>query len=45
MLCRLGAAGQVRLEDLAAELLLPGHGDPWTGGVQAAIRQGAAPRA
>ena len=37
-----------RLEDLAAELVLPGHGDPWTSGVQAAVRQvrqGAAPRA
>ena len=41
-------ASLARLEDLAAELVLPGHGDPWTGGVQAAIRQvrhGAAPRA
>ena len=41
-------ASLARLEDLAAELLLPGHGDPWTGGVQAAIRQvrqGAASRA
>jgi glyoxylase-like metal-dependent hydrolase (beta-lactamase superfamily II) len=37
-----------RLEDLAAELVLPGHGDPWTGGVEAAVRQvrqGAASRA
>ena len=35
-----------RLDDLTAELVLPGHGDPWTGGVQAAIqqvRQAAAP--
>jgi glyoxylase-like metal-dependent hydrolase (beta-lactamase superfamily II) len=26
-----------RLEDVEAGLVLPGHGDPWTGGVQAAI--------
>jgi glyoxylase-like metal-dependent hydrolase (beta-lactamase superfamily II) len=41
-------ASLARLEDLAAELVLPGHGDPWTGGVQEAVRQvrqGAAPRA
>ena len=36
-----------RLEAVSADLLLPGHGDPWTGGVQEAVRQvrqGAAPR-
>jgi glyoxylase-like metal-dependent hydrolase (beta-lactamase superfamily II) len=41
-------ASLARLEDLAGEFVLPGHGDPWTGGVQAAIRQvrqGATPRA
>jgi glyoxylase-like metal-dependent hydrolase (beta-lactamase superfamily II) len=41
-------ASLARFEDLAAELVLPGHGDPWTGGVQAAVRQvrqGVAPRA
>ena len=36
-----------RLEAVSADLLLPGHGDPWTGGVQEAVRQvrqGAATR-
>jgi len=36
-----------RLEAVSAELVLPGHGDPWTGGVQEAVRhvrQGAATR-
>jgi glyoxylase-like metal-dependent hydrolase (beta-lactamase superfamily II) len=28
-----------RLEDVSAELVLPGHGDPWTGGVGEAISQ------
>jgi len=28
-----------RLEAVSAELVLPGHGDPWTGGVQAAVDQ------
>ncbi|HZC41482.1 MAG TPA: MBL fold metallo-hydrolase [Streptosporangiaceae bacterium] len=28
-----------RLEEVSADLVLPGHGDPWTGGVQAAIRE------
>jgi glyoxylase-like metal-dependent hydrolase (beta-lactamase superfamily II) len=28
-----------RLEPISAGLALPGHGDPWTGGVQDAIRQ------
>jgi glyoxylase-like metal-dependent hydrolase (beta-lactamase superfamily II) len=40
-------ASLARLEDVSAELVLPGHGDPWTGGVQAAVQQvrrGAAPR-
>jgi hypothetical protein len=27
-----------RLEAASADLVLPGHGDPWTGGVQEAIR-------
>ena len=27
-----------RIEDISAELVLPGHGDPWTGGVQEAVR-------
>jgi glyoxylase-like metal-dependent hydrolase (beta-lactamase superfamily II) len=28
-----------RLEAVSADLVLPGHGDPWTGGVQAAVRE------
>jgi glyoxylase-like metal-dependent hydrolase (beta-lactamase superfamily II) len=35
-----------RLEGLSADLVLPGHGDPWTTGIQAAIervRRAAAP--
>jgi glyoxylase-like metal-dependent hydrolase (beta-lactamase superfamily II) len=28
-----------RLEAISADLVLPGHGDPWTGGVQEAVRQ------
>ena len=27
-----------RIEDVPADLVLPGHGDPWTGGVGAAVR-------
>jgi glyoxylase-like metal-dependent hydrolase (beta-lactamase superfamily II) len=27
-----------RIEDVSAELALPGHGDPWTGGVAEAVR-------
>jgi glyoxylase-like metal-dependent hydrolase (beta-lactamase superfamily II) len=27
-----------KLEDLPADSLLPGHGDPWTGGVRDAVR-------
>ncbi len=27
-----------RLEAVSADLVLPGHGDPWTGGIQEAIR-------
>jgi glyoxylase-like metal-dependent hydrolase (beta-lactamase superfamily II) len=27
-----------RLEDIAASTVLPGHGDPWTGGVSEAVR-------
>jgi glyoxylase-like metal-dependent hydrolase (beta-lactamase superfamily II) len=26
------------LEAASADLVLPGHGDPWTGGIQEAIR-------
>ena len=36
-----------RLEAVSADLVLPGHGDPWTGGIQEAIRlvrEGAAAR-
>jgi glyoxylase-like metal-dependent hydrolase (beta-lactamase superfamily II) len=32
-------ASLARLEDVSAGLVLPGHGDPWTGGVQEAVRQ------
>jgi glyoxylase-like metal-dependent hydrolase (beta-lactamase superfamily II) len=28
-----------RLEEISADLVLPGHGDPWTGGIQEAVRQ------
>jgi len=28
-----------RVEDLSAELVLPGHGDPWTGGIHDAVQQ------
>ena len=28
-----------RLVDLPAEIALPGHGEPWTGGVADAVRQ------
>ncbi len=31
-------ASLARLEDISANLVLPGHGDPWTGGPQEAIR-------
>jgi glyoxylase-like metal-dependent hydrolase (beta-lactamase superfamily II) len=40
-------ASLARLEPVSADLVLPGHGDPWTGGVQEAVRQvrqGAATR-
>jgi glyoxylase-like metal-dependent hydrolase (beta-lactamase superfamily II) len=40
-------ASLARLEAVSADLVLPGHGDPWTGGVQEAVRQvrqGAATR-
>jgi glyoxylase-like metal-dependent hydrolase (beta-lactamase superfamily II) len=36
-----------RLEAISADLVLPGHGDPWTGGIPEAIRlvrEGAAAR-
>jgi glyoxylase-like metal-dependent hydrolase (beta-lactamase superfamily II) len=32
-------ASLTRLEGITAELVLPGHGDPWTGGIQEAVRQ------
>jgi glyoxylase-like metal-dependent hydrolase (beta-lactamase superfamily II) len=32
-------ASLARLEDVAAGLVLPGHGDPWTGGIQEAVRR------
>jgi glyoxylase-like metal-dependent hydrolase (beta-lactamase superfamily II) len=28
-----------RLESISADHVLPGHGDPWTGGVGEAVRQ------
>jgi glyoxylase-like metal-dependent hydrolase (beta-lactamase superfamily II) len=40
-------ASLARLEEVSADLVLPGHGDPWTGGIQEAVRQvrqGAATR-
>jgi len=27
-----------RIEDVSSDLVLPGHGDPWTGGVEEAVR-------
>jgi glyoxylase-like metal-dependent hydrolase (beta-lactamase superfamily II) len=32
-------ASLARLEGVSAGLVLPGHGDPWTGGVQEAVRR------
>ena len=32
-------ASLARLEGLSADFVLPGHGGPWTGGVQEAVRQ------
>jgi glyoxylase-like metal-dependent hydrolase (beta-lactamase superfamily II) len=32
-------ASLARVEDLSAGLVLPGHGDPWTGGIQEAVRR------
>jgi len=32
-------ASLARLEDVSAGLVLPGHGDPWTGGIQEAVRR------
>ena len=32
-------ASLARLEPVSADLVLPGHGDQWTGGVQEAVRQ------
>jgi hypothetical protein len=28
-----------RLEAISADYVLPGHGDPWTGGTQEAVQQ------
>jgi glyoxylase-like metal-dependent hydrolase (beta-lactamase superfamily II) len=33
-----------RIEDVQADLALPGHGDPWTGGVREAVQQVRASR-
>ena len=35
-------ASMARLDGISADLLLPGHGEPWTGGVQDAIRRARA---
>jgi glyoxylase-like metal-dependent hydrolase (beta-lactamase superfamily II) len=32
-------ASLARLEGISADLVLPGHGDPWTGSIQEAVRQ------
>ncbi|HYT78090.1 MAG TPA: MBL fold metallo-hydrolase [Actinomycetota bacterium] len=32
-------ASLTRLEGISADLILPGHGDPWTDGIQEAVRQ------
>jgi hypothetical protein len=32
-------ASLANLDGIKAAMLLPGHGDPWTGGVQDAIRR------
>jgi glyoxylase-like metal-dependent hydrolase (beta-lactamase superfamily II) len=32
-------ASLARLEAVSADLVLPGHGDPWAGGIQEAVRQ------
>jgi glyoxylase-like metal-dependent hydrolase (beta-lactamase superfamily II) len=32
-------ASLTRLEEIAADVVLPGHGDPWTGGMREAIRR------
>jgi glyoxylase-like metal-dependent hydrolase (beta-lactamase superfamily II) len=32
-------ASLTRLEGISADLVLPGHGDPWTGGIQEAARR------
>jgi hypothetical protein len=28
-----------RLEGISADLVLPGHGDPWTDGIEEAVRR------
>jgi len=35
---RLAAASLARLDGLAAQLVLPGHGDAWRGGLEEAVR-------
>jgi len=32
-------ASLARLDEVSADLVLPGHGDPWTGGIQEAVRR------
>jgi len=32
-------ASLARLEAISADQVLPGHGDPWTGGIQEAVRR------
>ncbi len=32
-------ASLARLEEISADLVLPGHGDPWTAGIREAVRQ------
>jgi glyoxylase-like metal-dependent hydrolase (beta-lactamase superfamily II) len=36
---REAVASLARLEGIAADVVLPGHGEPWTGGIDEAIRQ------
>jgi glyoxylase-like metal-dependent hydrolase (beta-lactamase superfamily II) len=32
-------ASLTRLEGISADLVFPGHGEPWTGGIQEAVRR------
>ena len=36
--CAERSSRSTRIEDVPADLVLPGHGDPWTGGVREAVR-------